>query len=144
MAFSGLYQLKTKDRVCTVVGPFSNMTGHIFYSPLSHLVISCVSVCGTRLVNKVVFFPMCTQKKEKSLWSYTKILNFPPEHMKLLCQQQLNPIVVLGFCYGRDENVLEGRGAVGSVFHPVTDLIFDLWQLILLLYSPLSLLQLCI
>lgn len=58
--------------------------------------------------------------------------------MKLLCQQQLNPIVVLGFCYGRDENVLEGRGAVGSVFHPVTDLIFDLWQLILLLYSPLS------
>lgn len=105
MAFSHLYQLKTKDWVRTLVGPFSNMTGHIFQSPLSHLVISCVSVCGTKLVNRVGFFHV---HKIKSPWSYTKIENFPLEHEKLLCQQQLNPGVVLGFCYSPEEKVLEG------------------------------------
>lgn len=48
---------------------------------------------------------MCTNK---SPWSCTKPQNFPLEHMKLLCQHQLNPIVVLGFCYSPEEKVLEG------------------------------------
>lgn len=55
------------------------------------------------LVNS--FFSTCTNK---SPWSYTKIQNLPPEHMKLLCQQQLNPVVALGFCYSSEEKVLEG------------------------------------
>lgn len=57
------------------MGPFSNMTGHIFYSPLSHLVESCVSVCGTRLVN-IFFFP-CAHTKKITMVLYQNT-DFPP------------------------------------------------------------------
>jgi len=42
------------------------------------------------------------------VFSNIKIPNFPLEHRKLLCQQQLNPAVVLGFYYGPEEKVLGG------------------------------------
>lgn len=59
MAFSSLYQLTTKDWLCTVGGPFSNMARHILHSPFSHLAISCVSVYVTELwhhASKYFFF----------------------------------------------------------------------------------------
>lgn len=61
--------------------------------------------------------------------------------MKLLCHQQQNPIVLLGFCDDPVEKALEERGTAGSVVSPLTNVVFDL-EHILPAFSFFSL-QLC-